>query len=129
MEDEDGLPGEALVVRGGIMLSRDLRRNAEFSSKIIGIWAVSVWAYPDMTVEEIVRKARLVLEGALPQGQLCSCSAGGIRDAGLRLVATEDEGHYSLVVPENPDEAVWQNLRHIFGPPFPNPVARRERNS
>jgi hypothetical protein len=121
---EDHLPDEAIVVRGGMMGSPSLRSNAGVSSAELGIWAISVWAYPEQTAEEVAEEARRVDEVALPQGKLRFSMAGRIRSAGYDLIATNQRGHYSLVVPAEPTEAVWDDLRSIFDETCRNPVAR-----
>jgi hypothetical protein len=121
---EDQLPDQAIVVRGGVMGSPSLRSNAYGSYEELGLWALSVWSYPDMEPEEVAEEARRVDEMALPQGKLRFSTAGRIRSEGYELIATNQRGHYSLVVPEEPDEAVWEDLRSIFDETRRNPVAR-----
>lgn len=120
----DELPDGAIVVRGGIMGSSSLRSNAYGSHEELKLWAISVWSYPNMEPEEVAEEARRVDEMALPQGKLRFSTAGRICSEGYELIATNQPGHYSLVVPEEPDEAVWEDLRSIFDETCRNPVAR-----
>jgi hypothetical protein len=120
------LPENAQVVRGGIMGSKSLESNA-YGSKAdpsCGLWALSVWSYPGMEGEEVAEEARRVDPEALPQGKIRVSTAERIRSAGFELVATNQRGHYSLVVPPEPEEPIWDDLREIFDEPIPNPVRR-----
>lgn len=118
---EQGLPDDAIVVRGGLMGTVSLESNAYGSFEECGMWALSVWSYPDMTADEVVEEAHRVDGEALPNGKIRSARAGTLREHGYELVATNQRGHYSLVVPPTPGSAVWEDLREVFDDPMPNP--------
>jgi hypothetical protein len=122
----DALPDGALVVRGGVMGSGSMLRNAEtsFADPGCGLWSLSVWSYPDMTADEIVREAKQVMPETLPQGKIRVSTVGKLRSAGFELVAMPERGHYSLVVPPEPGEPIWDHLRELFDEPIPNPEPR-----
>lgn len=121
---EQELPDDAIVVRGGLMGTTSLEANAYGSHAECGIWALSVWSYPNMTLEAVAEEARRVDPDVLPQGKIRAATAGEIRARGYELVATNQRGHYSLVVPPKPGAGVWEDLREIFDDPILNPVRR-----
>lgn len=86
--------------------------------EVHGFYGISVYAAAGMTVEQLV--------GARPQlgrsryRQLRSSTAGVIRGAGFRLLATLEWPHFDIELP-NLSEATLERLGSCFGPPFPNP--------
>lgn len=107
---EPPLPDEALVLRGGMMLARDLALAAERCEAQLGFPGISVFAATDT-------------------GSGSSCwplrrsTAGAVRSLGCELVPTGIAPHVTLHLPGT-DFATLARLRDLFGPPIPNPLAR-----
>jgi hypothetical protein len=118
VRDEEPPDDTVVVVRGGIAASESLRRSAEVSMAVHGFLGVSVFLAIGMTVDELVRRTP-ELSGDRYK-QLRTTTAGALRAAGFRLLATGEWPHYDVALPDLTESSV-EAFRHCFGPPFPNP--------
>ena len=132
-EDErsaDRLPGEAFVVRGGIMEPERLRLNATVvhDDPEVGEWAVCAASYPDMEPGEIAQAAEF------RHKQMMVSKVETLRSRGFDVIPDPEEGpvHVLITLPvdssENPSdeewEVVWEDLRGCFDAPIRNPARR-----
>lgn len=119
---EDELPDDALLVRGGTMQRTDLEISAEVHKEREGHYALSFWAVPGCSVAETAER---VGTGDLPHGKLRSAPVGRLRQLGYEVVFSGDPAHVSVMLPSPPSDIDWTNLESAFDAPEPNPVARR----
>ncbi len=96
-----------------------------------GVYAISVWSWPDMTAEEIalrVKENRGADRNPLGHGKIRESAVGRIYGAahpGFSLVQSDEDGHYDLILPSPPSEEVWDALELMFDPAQPNPASDR----
>jgi len=80
-------------------------------------YALSVASYPGLTADDLARRAHLA------NRQMCETTVGALRSHGYEVVLTEEAtAHADLVLPSDPSEDLWIDLRAVFGPPRANPV-------
>jgi len=107
------LPDDALVVRGGIMLRRDLVKAATMMSEISGELGISTRAGADVSWED--------LASDLPQPQVRLSTAGRLRAAGFEVALTGDrERHATVYLGAELTDDVLQRLTGAFEPPRAN---------
>jgi hypothetical protein len=104
---EGELPADAVVIRGGEMRVRDLRKSAEVywqRTKGEQGYALTVWCWPGHTAEET---AQAVGSRVLPHPVLRKCTVGKLRDMGYPLERSGPEHHCSLRLPNPPSAQDW----------------------
>lgn len=116
---EPPLPDEALVLRGGMMLARDLALAAERCEAQLGFPGISVFAATGTGFRELLLAAPALRTYRVVRRS----TAGAVRSLGCELVATGIAPHITLRLPGT-DFATLARLRDLFGPPIPNPLAR-----
>jgi hypothetical protein len=115
------LPDDAVVLRGGLMLPRDLDTGALTHYDEFGEYALSVYALPGRTADEI---AILV---PLRHSKIRQSTVGRLREGGYEVVPSPGPpGHADLKLPSPPTEDDWKTLDALFDPPRLNPAARGE---
>lgn len=108
-----------VVLRGGIMQPRDMHVNAYTHYDHTGEFALSVFAVPGWTIEEITRAA------GIPNGQIRGATVGRILDAGYEIVRSQPPpGHADIRLPNPPTDQDWVALRDVFDDPIQNPHPR-----
>jgi len=120
----EALPDDALVVRGGTMQSRDLDHNAcDHRDEFPGEWAISVWSAPDLDVDALTKAS------PIRNRQICVTTVGALREIGHDVVPSNEFPHADLKLDADPSEALWEQLRQVFGTPTdnPNPYRRQGR--
>jgi hypothetical protein len=119
--ENDDLPDDAIVVRGGLMQNIDeMVEDARDEMARVGYPGLSVRAGTGVTVEELVRA------GQVPNNQIVESTAGRLREDGYSFVKIPGEYHYNIVLPSLDPKTVAQ-LADSFDGPQPNPVPRHER--
>lgn len=112
------LDDEAIVVRGGVMLSGDLKTNAETHNGVHrGEWALSVGAANDLDAREICDQATFIRNK-----QVRLSTVGAIRSLGFDVRPSGRFPHADLHLDREPDEELWAELRSVFD----NPIRRIE---
>ena len=108
-----------MVLRGGMMLARDLAVAAERCEAELGFPGISVFA-----AAGVAFRALLLAAPQLRTYRVVRCTtAGPLRRMGCELVPTGSAPHFTLRLPAT-DFAALARLRDLFGPPIPNPLAR-----
>jgi hypothetical protein len=125
--DPSQLPPDTVVVRGGVMTAEKLASSALAHYRDCGVYALSVWAIPGLTAEDITRAAVEQGEDYLPHNQMQTSTVGAVAEGGYGLVPTGPEGHFSLMLPDPPGAADWEAIMQAFGDPRENPCARSRR--
>lgn len=93
--------------------------NAYTQYDDVGEYALSVFAVPGWTPEEITEVAKL------PNGQIRISTVGRISRAGYEIRRSEPPpGHADLRLPSPPADEDWAALREAFDDPVPNPHPR-----
>jgi hypothetical protein len=102
-------PDDALIVRGGeAKYAEQLRSQAEANLRDYGSRSLSVFTYPGLDLEGIVREARSYGR-YLPHGQMSIASAGSLRGLGLGLEYTPPPpGRYSLMIPDDATDELYR---------------------
>lgn len=132
---EDELPellDEHVVVRGGEMRQADLERSVEVHFELHGVWALSLWSFPNRDAQQIAVEVGAVAEELgirlLPNPRLRWALAGDIRVLGYRLEpGGGPPGHITLTFSGRPDASDWSNLEQAFAAPERNPIANKGR--
>jgi hypothetical protein len=126
------LPDQAVVVRGGRMVSREsLRESAEDyfawtkAQTGEGIYGLSVCSLANQTGDEI---AHAVGTARLPQTTMRESTVGTLRGFGYEVLPSGPAGHATLVLPNPPSDDDWDNLEEAFDEPRHNPVARKAKD-
>ncbi len=123
---EGGLPGEAVVVRGGKMAIQPTMMALEKEKRLHDQYALSVYCVPGLSSFDIA--CRVGTE-ALPHSEIRETTAQKIRGAGyeIRLSQREGypEGHCDLIVPRKPSEDDCKTLAELFSEKSQNPVRRQ----
>lgn len=117
-----GLADDAVVVRGGIMMTSTLAVAAQASAQAGKRYCPSFWSHPDHDAARIVADARTLSGAHLPHSQIRVSTARRLRTAGFRPIRRGAPGHYDIVIPTPVDDATWQALQAAFDPPQPMPV-------
>jgi hypothetical protein len=113
---EQQLPDDAVVVRGGTMQSRDLDRNAaDHHDEFPDEWAISVWSARGVDVDGLTQRA------PIRNPQICVCTVGALREIGHETAPSDEFPHADLKLRDEPSEALWEELREVFGGPTENP--------
>lgn len=106
----DGIPDEAIAVRGGRNLPADLRRGT--STHPSGVTGASVECAEGMSVE--------ALAAAIPHGHIGVTRVGAIRAAGGDVVRTSGRTpHHATLVGLSPEQA-----SRLLTPTVPNPAKK-----
>lgn len=92
--------------------------QAEVSKIEYGEYALSVWSVPGATHEEIVAVART--NGAIPNRKVRVSTVERVCALGCKLVQSQFDGHYELVLPGSPDDMDWEALIDAFDGPYPS---------
>ncbi len=108
------LPGESVLVRGGVATAQNLASGAFRHFRDCGVYAISLWSVPGLDGDEIARVAREQSEDHLPHRQMQTSTVGRLRTYGYELVPTGPDGHYSLMLPSPPTDVDWDNLMAAF---------------
>jgi hypothetical protein len=126
--DTRPIPDDAMVIRGGQMLSADLVRNAEAHHEEFPDDGFAISVFVGIGISAMDLAASI----PLPQKTIRLTTAGKLRDAGFRL-AYDDETtlHANLYLPEQPDEETFERLRSLFDGEVvnPNPAPRTRREN
>lgn len=127
------LPGEAVVIKGGLIHSASkladdaldcfAKLQAQGEDPVYG---VSVCSLPNRTAHEI---ARIAGTSRLPQAKMRVSSVEALELNGYEVVPSGWRGHATLVFPDRPTKQDWENLQQSFGDPVDNPVAKRAQNA
>jgi len=92
----EALPDDALVVvRGGLLDKRRLRRDAGLAFRRFGEHGISVLAVADETALDLVARTILVRESVLTLMRV-----GAIRGAGLEVRPTFRRPHFTVMLPD-----------------------------
>ena len=84
-----------VVVRGGLLELKRLRRDAAMTLARFGEYGISVLAVPDQTALDTIARTTLVKESALTL-----MTAGAIRSVDLELRPTFRHPHYTVMLPD-----------------------------
>jgi hypothetical protein len=130
---DEVLPGEAVVIRGGILGGglEEIKAQAEdefMRLQVEGdpdpVRGLSVCSLPDMTAEQI---AEAVGTERLPHSRMRATTVETLRSHGYEVVASDWPGHATIALRGPASEQDWQNLQKSFGEPMDNPVGRRRK--
>lgn len=119
LRSESPLPDDALVVRGGMMIARDLAMAAERCESEFGFPGLSVFGASGVGLRQLL----LAIPDLRRYGVVRRTTAGRLRAFGCELIPTGAEPHFTLRLPDT-DFATLARLRDLFGPPIPNPLIR-----
>lgn len=108
------IPDEALVVRGGEMLLRALRRSAIRTLRKTGRSGISVWGDVDLSVADLVRA------GDVPHSVIRRSTVGRIRALGFEIEQTGHPPHLTVWLSSEGDDEL-RRLIAAFDPWEPNP--------
>src|SRR5438105_3184564 len=104
----EGIPDEAVVVRGGRNQPDDLRRGIRTHPS--GVTGASVECAEGLSVEELAR--------AIPHGQIGVTTVGAVRAAGGDVMRTSGRSpHHATLVGLSPEQAST-----LLTPTKPNPA-------
>jgi hypothetical protein len=117
--EDEGLPGEALVVRGGEMASKYLFIAAKKHQRLHpGVWAISVASVPGLSAEEIAKRSPFI-----KAKQMRTTTADALRKEGYEV--EPDGSPHALIhlprAPQGEDDPMWDHLRSILSDIRPNP--------
>jgi hypothetical protein len=90
-----------------------------------GIYALSFWSWPDLTAAQIAQR---VGADTLPHGVIRTCTAARIRSmvvsdgVPLELTASDEDGHYDVILPSPPTDDDLDLFDQTFDPAQPNPA-------
>ncbi|MGH9244280.1 MAG: hypothetical protein ACRD29_08170 [Acidimicrobiales bacterium] len=116
-------PDDALIViRAGIMDSGNVERATTQCFERYGLYAISIEAVIDMTVDEVCRTCPRLSQ----YRQVRLSTFGRLRAGPFALLATFDATHYSVVLPDLSDLTIPRLVR-CFDDPMPNPGLARSR--
>ena len=103
------------------MASESVRRSAQVSMQIYGLFGLSVFAAAGLTAAELV--ASVPELGPDRHRQVRTGTVGRLRSAGFPLVPTQDQPHYDVVLPDLGDPTL-ERLQTCYDPAIPNPSER-----
>ncbi len=116
-------PDEAVVViRGGVLSPQGVERAATRSQRLFGVLGISVEAAVGVSVVEACRSS----ERLGRYGHVQLSNFGRLRRAGFALLATFEDPHFTVVLPELSDLTLARLVR-CFDSPVPNPARPNER--
>ena len=119
IREEADLSDDTTVVRGGMMLARDLAMAAARCEAQFGYPGISVFASVNLGMRELV----LASPPLRPYAVVRRTTVGELRRLGCDLVPTGAAPHYTLRLP-GADYPTLARVRQAFGPPIPNPTAQ-----
>jgi hypothetical protein len=113
---QEQLPDEALVVRGGQLDRERLRARAARDRRPDGVYVLSVWCgVKDAEDEDEVVLRRLVQEAPIPHGQLNVTTAERLRTAGFEVSPSPPPAcHYDLELGTVVDSATIDRVVQAF---------------
>jgi hypothetical protein len=116
------LPPEdaVVVIRGGEMNSTFVRKTAEDSFSLIGIFTISVALALDMSPEELCQKDRRISR----YGKVRFSTVGRLRSLGFAFLPTLARPHYDIVLPDINDDTL-DRLELAFDLPVERPGSRQ----
>lgn len=110
-------PDDAVVVlRAGMMATDGLRRSAERTFDAYAVYGISVEGVVERTVLDACRGERVS-----GYRQIRLSTFGRLRGAGFALLATFDQPHFTVVLPDL-SELTLTRLGSCFDDPIPNPA-------
>ena len=118
----DEPPGSAVVVlRGGVngLVPETVARSASRNLEAFGFLGLSVFRAVDRTVEELCSEVPELAR----YGQVRRSTVARLHARGFALLATGDDPHFDIVLPDLSDETLAR-LEGAFDPPEPNPGRR-----
>jgi hypothetical protein len=102
------LPDDALVVRGGLCLSEDIRRRV--ATHPSGVTGVSVQSAAGASLDQ--------LAAAIPHGQIGVTTVGKVRAAGGDVIPTSGRSpHHATLTGLTPEQ-----ISALLQPTLPNPA-------
>lgn len=109
-------PDDAVVViRGGLMMFDGLRKSAEASRKETGLYLISVFLSHEQNLKAICSRPELRRYKSIRTSHV-----GELRRIGFLLLATFQNPHYDIALPNLVDETLI-NLIACFSPATSNP--------
>lgn len=99
----------------GVMSAENVRRAAERTLSLYGVYGISVEGVLDGTVQDACRGDRIS-----SYRQVRLSSFGRLRASGFALLATFDRPHFTLVLADL-SELTVARLAKAFDHPIPNP--------
>lgn len=104
-----------------------LRSAIRTSKKKTGVFSFSVWSFPTLYADEIVRASRALNDGDPPHRKMQTATVRAISDTGCDLVRTAPDrhGHYSVVFESMPTETELRATMDVFGAARLTPSHRR----
>ncbi len=107
-----------VVLRAGVMAAETIRRSAERTFDAYAVYGISVEGVIDETVLDACRRS----ERIATYRQIRLSTFGRLRNAGFALLATFDNPHFTIVLPDV-SELTVARLGGCFDDPIPNPAA------
>lgn|GEM_PF-5027075 len=102
------------MIRGGLMLQKELEEDCLKALSAIGIYGFSVFCSPGKSVEEVyVAKRALTLR--FPEVR--TAKVRQIRAIGLNLLPTLKSKHYTIEIMGPLDDSVFSHLDGVFSTP------------
>ncbi len=110
-------PDDAVVViRGGLMMLESLRKSAEVSQKETGLYLISVFLSHEPNINAVCSRPELKRYKLIRTSHV-----GELRRTGFLLLATFQNPHYDVALPNLVDETLV-NLIKCFSPATSNPA-------
>lgn len=119
MRDEEPLPNEAVVVRGGVMSRTSIEAAAHANKEEHGVYAVSVFSRAGSTAAQIWLETPEIAPPRYKKVRVSTVSR--ILAEGFQLAPTWESPHFDIVLPDPPDEATWLALDRAFDAPTSTP--------
>jgi len=121
--EQPRLPEKALVIRGGLMSSReDMEEQAADEFEMTGRYALSVGADAEMDLRS------LCMANRRPNRQIRKSTVGRLRAAGFEVtfpIGTKRHSDLILPIPTTDDD--WEKLDEAFDLPEQNPYYYAKR--
>lgn len=118
--DEERLPDDAIVLRGGLNETQHMREQAQEKFEDCGIYSLSVAADGSLSFEE------LAVVADFPNRRVRRTTVGLLRAIGCDVTPPSGrKRHANLILPQPPTDDVWKALEEAFAPAEPNPARRR----
>ena len=110
-------PDDAVVViRGGMMMLDSLRRSAQVAHQETGIHLISVFLVDGLNINAVCSRPELKRYRSIRTSRV-----GELRRTGFLLLATFQNPHYDIALPNLDDETLI-NLIKCFSPATSNPA-------